>query len=81
MDGGMLAHAWPRMAASRPHERSSFGGRTGIRTQERVAPLAVFSTAARGGGGIRTHGRLPPSSFQDCHLRPLGHPSWETRIA
>ena len=42
-------------------------------------PAAAWGPASRvssgGGGGIRTHGGLPPSSFQDCHLRPLGHPS------
>ncbi len=28
-----------------------------------------------GGGGIRTHGTLRFSSFQDCRDRPLCHPS------
>ena len=28
-----------------------------------------------GGGGIRTHGGLHHSGFQDRRLRPLGHPS------
>lgn len=28
-----------------------------------------------GGGGIRTHGRLPRTGFQDRLLKPLGHPS------
>ncbi len=36
---------------------------------------SLFAVSSGGGGGIRTHGGLPPSSFQDCHLRPLGHPS------
>ena len=28
-----------------------------------------------GGGGIRTHGELPHTCFQDKRLKPLGHPS------
>ena len=28
-----------------------------------------------GGSGIRTHGGLPHTCFQDMRLRPLGHPS------
>ena len=43
--------------------------RTGSRCH---MPLRVCS----GGSGIRTHGtRWGSSSFQDCRLRPLGHPS------
>ena len=30
-----------------------------------------------GEGGIRTHGTLPHNGFQDRHLQPLGHLSFE----
>jgi hypothetical protein len=33
-----------------------------------------------GGGGIRTHGPLQVSSFQDWRNRPLYHPSGTLRI-
>ena len=36
---------------------------------------------AGGWGGIRTHEELPPGSFQDCCLKPLGHPSTQPVLA
>ena len=36
---------------------------------------AVASIPHGGEGGIRTHGRLPAGSFQDCCHKPLDHPT------
>ena len=42
-------------------------------------PFVASGTEAKngGGGGIRTHGTLRPSGFQDRRNRPLYHPSKE----
>ncbi len=40
------------------------------------AGIKIFS----GGRGIRTHGGLPHTCFQDRRLKPLGHPSIQDQI-
>ena len=56
-------------------------GRTPTTTERPGCPEALRAAASRrsrrnGGSGIRTHGwGIPIGSFQDCCLKPLGHPS------
>lgn len=57
--------AWRKMRFAR-------GSRTGSHpTGKRLDP----PRGSGGGGGIRTHGTLRPSGFQDRRNRPLCHPS------